>query len=248
MKYWLSLLLIINPITYISQINEAKEAAQEAYLAQDYQLALLKYQDLLADFKVDEAPIYANMAHAYFKLDLHDQAAVYYQKTLEKADASLQAIAYNQLGYIAYLEADFTQALSLFKQALLKDAHNQSARYNFELTKKTLLLNPEATSPVPKKLEENRSLGDSRPDEEKNASEKSPESPQEKTSDQGEKKATLGDQENLQPKKLEEIKLNREKAEAILEALKNQEIQYIQQLQRKQKNKNQRQAKQQKAW
>lgn len=246
MKYLLSLLLTINPITYISQINSAQKQAQAAFNQNQYKTAISKYQYLINELKVDNPQVFLNLAHACFQIKSYNEASAYYKQILQSRSTTSQSVALNQLGLIQYEEENLSEALELFKQAIKKDPQNYKARYNYELTLKKL----NQPSNKPNQSPQNNSQrpnSSPRPSENTlnnpNANSPNNQEAQDKQKDpNGNDQTGQLDEENppnaqnqLKPKKLEAIKLNRERAEAILETMRNQEIQYIQQMQRRKK-------------
>ncbi|MDX2305569.1 MAG: tetratricopeptide repeat protein [Microscillaceae bacterium] len=249
MKYFFVLLLLINPFYYVRNINLLQEEAQIAFYKKDYFMSILKYNHLINSYQIEDEHILLNLAHAYFHTNKQDQSTYYYLQAIKKGVPDTKSIALNQLACIEYENNNLEEALSLFKEAILNNPFNSKARYNYELLKKKLKnLSPQKKelSPQPQNnLGNNTSqnltkvLNQQKLKEKQNKESNSPDATQQNTEEQalsGNKKDVIGNNKSLQPRKLEEIKLNKEKAEAILEALKNQEIQYIQQLKRTEKN------------
>jgi tetratricopeptide (TPR) repeat protein len=77
------------------------------------------------------------MGHTYFQLKQYQKARPQYEALLRSGKTELRSVAATQLGVIACIQEDSAMALILFQQALLEDANNEPARYNFELIKKT---------------------------------------------------------------------------------------------------------------
>jgi Ca-activated chloride channel homolog len=238
MKFIWAVFLVINPITYITDINRIQKDAQDLFQKKDYLLATYQYQDLMENYGVADLAVPLNTAHAYFYLKDAEKSAFYYHQLTENklVPAHYQSIAFNQLAYIAFMDNNQELALTLLKQAIFKNPQNHEARYNFELLKKIAhknpknaqssdnpVVNPSIDSTQTKKLQQQT------PD--KNGLEKA------KQHDlNAEKEEKNQFNLNLQPEKLKDLKINSEKADAILDALRNQEIQYIQQLKRNKKN------------
>ena len=160
-------------------------------------------------------------------------------------------------------EGLFGQSLAHFKNALRKNSANEAARYNYELLKKMKReqeqqknqknqdqkQDQEKQDPKKQKQKEQQQKEDQKKQEqkkqqqeqeqkeEKQGQKKEEQKPEgaEKTEEQKEKEK----QEKLKKflEKLREMKISREKAEMILEAMKNNEIQYVQQNKRKAKKK-----------
>ncbi|GAB3746011.1 tetratricopeptide repeat protein [Spirosoma pomorum] len=130
---WLTNPLLSNQI---SRNNQARQQAQKAYDAGNYQEALTLYTSLTRTTALDPA-VRLNMGHTYFQLRQYQKARPQYEALLRSDKTALRSVATTQLGVIACMQEDSATALILFQQALLEDANNESARYNFELIKKT---------------------------------------------------------------------------------------------------------------
>lgn len=130
---WLTNPLLSNQI---SRNNQARQQAQKAYDAGHYQEALTLYTSLIRTTTLDPA-VRLNMGHTYFQLKQYQRARPQYEALLRSDKTGLRSVAATQLGVIACIQEDSATALILFQQALLEDANNEPARYNFELVKKT---------------------------------------------------------------------------------------------------------------
>jgi tetratricopeptide (TPR) repeat protein len=124
------------PESPISRNNQLRQEAQVAYQTGQYARALSLYTYLSRTANTVEPAVQLNLGHTYFKLNQYAKAKPQYVPLLQSDQANLRTAAATQLGVIACLERDSATALSLFQQALLENADNESARYNFELVKK----------------------------------------------------------------------------------------------------------------
>ncbi|QDK79549.1 hypothetical protein EXU85_13415 [Spirosoma sp. KCTC 42546] len=129
---WLTDML---PVNHISQNNQARQEAQTAYQAGQYQRALTLYAYLSTRTTTIDPAVRLNLGHTYFKLKQYARAKPQYETLLQSDRPDLRTAAATQLGVMACLEGDSATALTLFQQALLENADNESARYNFELIK-----------------------------------------------------------------------------------------------------------------
>ena len=202
-------------------INRAKEKAELAYWQKDYPEAVKSYEQIVESSVLTEPAARMNLAHSYFQTKQYQKAAAIYSRLAKNSDAQLASSACNQLGVLSCFGADSSAALRYFTKALLNNNNNQQARFNYELIKKRFgglghklpQNNPETQSPQADAVQ-NKQL----------------EKPQE-VATSVQKKDFL--------KKLRDLKMTQEQAQSLLDALKNSETQYIQQLQRQQKNNSQ---------
>lgn len=259
MKAGLMLLVIAVLITdpaKIGKINRAKEEAKKAYLAGDYETAVSKYQYLTDSLQVTEDEVLLNLANSYFQLTDTASAMEHYQSLTQSSKNTIRSTAQQQLGVIKNKQGKFEEALSHFKEAIKSDPANEDARYNYELLKRKL---DEQKKQEEKKQDQNKDeqkkdqqkeeqKKDDQKEQEKKDQEKKdqdqksdPNKPednkddQQKEQDQNQDQQEEKEQKENKPssEKLEQMKISEEKAKMILDAMKNQEIQYLQQNKRK---------------
>ena len=132
----------------ISQNNRARQEAEAAYRAGRFDRALVLYAYLSRNTAFDPA-VRLNVGHTYFRLGQYAKAKPQYQALLQ---SDLRTVAATQLGVMACFDRDTATALLLFRQALLENADNEPARYNFELVKKRYSGQPRPTSSRQKQL------------------------------------------------------------------------------------------------
>ncbi len=184
-------------------------------------------------------------------------------RTLKDSDEpTVASSAFNQMGIISYKlseqspderESFIQSSLSHFKGSLKKNPENEAARYNYELLKKLIRQQEEEEKQdqdqdkqdEQKKDEENKDQEKKdqekkdQQDQEKKDQEKQENQDQEKKDEQNKDQQKQDDQpqeEDPMQKikdKLKEMNISPEKAQMILEAMKNNEVQYVQQNKRK---------------
>jgi hypothetical protein len=129
-------LWLTEPLNRISQNNRARQEAERAYQTRQYHRASTLYKYLSQTTTTLDPGVRLNLGHTYFQLKQYDNARPQYATLLQSTRADLRTVAATQLGVIACLDRDSAAALLLFRQALLENADNEPARYNFELIKK----------------------------------------------------------------------------------------------------------------
>jgi len=259
MKYFvLSLLLVISTDPRdIAKVNSIKKEAEKAFLSGKYDEAAINYLKL-DSLKVDDPALKLNMGHAYFHLKDTAAAKGAYQSATTTSDKQMKSIAYQQLGVMDKQANKLEDALKNLKASLKADPTNEGARYDYELVKKLLEKKEEEQKDQNQdqqqdKNEENKDQqqNEQKDNQEQNgekSDEQKEQEKQEKESEEkdGEKKEGENEEgeekeSDEQPKtpeeelkeKLKEMNMSEEKAQMILEALRNNEIQYIQQQKRK---------------
>lgn len=133
-------------ISIITRINQHAGEAAVAYQRKDYIEAIASYKYLLDDLEVEDDQLSLNLAHSYYQAGLLPQAMEAYQYLADHPSTHLRALAHLQLGNIHTKQKNYKRALALYRQALVAEPENDAARYNYELLKKYLLLNPEAAN------------------------------------------------------------------------------------------------------
>lgn len=249
--------------TLVSRINNLKAEAKKAYLKNDFKTAIKHYRTLVDSLNVHEDEVLINLASAYYNSRDTANAISQYQALTASSKNQLRSKAQQQLGIIADQQGKSEEALNYFKQAIKSDLTNDDARYNYELLKKKIEEQKKQDQKDQKdKDDQNKDKDQEKKDQEKKDQEKKDQEQKEKEKqeqEQKEKEKQKKDQEEKDQEqkdkeeeekedqkkeeekkmppsvkeKLEEMKISPEKAEMLLEAMRNQEKQYLQQNKRK---------------
>ncbi len=245
----------------IATVNQYKKEGENAYRASDYPGAIKAFKLLVDSLGVDDESVTLNLANAYFETSDTTNAAYYYSRLAESPMTEIKSSALNQLGIIDQQKNNLEGALANFKSALKADATNENARYNYELVKKLLEQQQEQEQQQDQNQNQDQENKDQQQkdqeqqqkeqeqqkeqqqqDQEKQEQEKQQNQDSEKKEEgnpeQEQETKEEGEEMDQQPpksrqEKLEELNLTEEKARMILEAMKNNEMQYLQQMQRK---------------
>lgn len=260
MKYFvLSLLLVISTDPReIAKVNAIKKEAEKAFLSGKYDEAALRYLKL-DSLKLEDPALKLNLGHAYYHLKDTAAAKQAYQAATTVADKRMKSIAYQQLGVLDKQANKLEEALTNLKSSLKADPTNEGARYDYELVKK-LLDKKQQEQQQNQNQEQQQNQNQENQDQQQNQQKDNQDQNGEKSDDQkeqekqdkeseekdGEKKEGENEdgeekESDEQPKtpeeelkeKLEQMNMSEEKAQMILEALRNNEIQYLQQQKRK---------------
>jgi len=259
----LLLLFIDADPTEIARINRLKNKAEVAFGHGQYDVAATNYRLLYDSIGVNDPTVGLNLAHSYYALGDTVNAKLKYQSVASSNDKKLKSIAYQQLGVMAKTPATLSESLQYLKAALKADPANEEARYNYEVVKKLLdqqkeqqqdqdQQNKDENKDQDKKdQEKNEDQNEDQENQDQKDQEQQQKDQEQKDSEQkddqkgdeekeqeqeGEQKEEEKDQQNQNPstkQKLEDMNISEEKARMILEAMKNNEIQYIQQQKRK---------------
>jgi len=257
------ILLTVLPdgINDISRINRLKREAARAYKEEAYDLAVNKYRELVDSVGLNDDRVLLNLSNAYYKQNDTTNAIPYYQQLISSEQADIRSIAQQQMGVIANDQQKYDEALSFFKEAIKSDPANADARYNYELVKK--LLQEQQQQQQQNQDQQNKDQQDqdnqdqqdqeqqdqqqqdqqnkdqnqeNQKDQEQQEQEQQ-EQEQQQQQEQSEEEQEEKEQQSAQPQDMEEMQISEEKARMILEAMKNNELQYLQQMQRKSEKK-----------
>lgn len=251
----------IDPVE-IAKVNRLKKVAEEAFVEGDYESAIQRYHILLDSMGLEDEQIKLNLAHSYFQLNDTSRARSLYSEVSMSGNNEIKSIAYQQLGVMAKSPESLKESLQYLKASLKADPSNDEARYDYEVVKKLLDQqekqnqnkdqqnqdkNEEQNKEDQEKQEQNQEQQNKDQQNQEQKDQKNQEQQnqeqQEKEGDkkeqeqqkeqQGEEEKNKDQQQMGTKEKLEEMNISEEKARMILEAMKNAEIQYLQQQKRK---------------
>ncbi len=253
--------LIGNNPKEIAKINELKRDAERFFKQNNYQEAAYKYIYLTDSMNVEDPEVMLNLAHCYYRLADSTNAKTAYQNVAALGSNEAQSIAYQQLGVMAKKPETLQESLQLMKAAVKANPSNMDARFDYEVVKKLLekqqqeqqnqqnnedqQQQDEEKENEEEQNQEQQENQEQQQDQEKEKGEQQQqEQQQEQEGEEGEEQEQQQEQEGEEgeeqqeqeatPKeKLEEMNISEEKARMILEAMRNNEIQYIQQQKRK---------------
>lgn len=245
----------------IATINRLKQEAEAALQQKEYQQAARHYSQLLDSLNVDDEAIRLNLAHALLMAGDTATAQRNYGLLTSSEDRSLQSVAYQQIGVVASNQKKYKEALAVFKESLKANPANEEARYDYELVKKLLEQQQnqeEQQQGKDQKEQQQDQKKDQQQEGDQQEQEKNQEGEQSEEQEGQQQEQQSGEQESQEPneqdaqegeqsegekneeeqasptaEKLKEMNISEEKARMILEAMRNNEMQYIQQNRRK---------------
>src|SRR5690606_17475036 len=186
-----------------------------------------------------------------------DKARELYNQLSLSSDKNIASSALNQIGLLSYQQQQREDAIRYFKEAMKANSANEEARFNYTKLKKEIEEEQQQNKDQNKDQNQENKDKNQKDQQDKSSSEEKDQQQQDqeqqKQENQEEKE---GEQEEQQEKeeqgepgeeeqeeqqqstaeKLQEMNMSEEKAQMILEAMKNNEVQYIQQNQRKAKS------------
>ena len=235
----------------IATINRLKQEARRAFENRDYEGAIGRYRTLTDSLGQREDPLLLNLAHACFMVSDTANASYYYQQAAASDDTGIRSVANNQLGLLEQQRNRPDIALEHFKQAMRSNPGNEEARYNYELLKKLM-------DEQQQEAEDNQDQKDQQDQQQQQQQQKQEEDQKKQDQQDGEQDKSQQQQQEQKEKPssdpeqqdtdeegkkmerppesrreiLQELNMTEERARMILEAMRNSEIQYIQQQRR----------------
>ena len=222
-------LLIVNISSYfennISKINQFKKEAEKNFREKKYNIAIDNYKYLIDSMKLNDDNVMLNLSHSYLLNGDTINAIDGYNSLISSKEKKVKSIAYQQLGVISNKYQKLKESSELFKNSIKSNPENIDSKFNYELVMKKI------------KEEQKNQKEDQQNQKEDQQNQKEDQQNQKEEQNQNQKEEQNQNQKEEQQssieKKLKEINISKEKAEMILEALKNNEVQYLQQLKRK---------------
>ena len=228
MNYILIILLSIITIDRVDDINKLTKAAEKSFIEKNYAKSIENYKILIDSFKYENEKIYLNLGHSYLLSGDTLNAIESYNYASLTENKKVKSIAYQQLGNINEKNNKLEEALNLYKKSIIADNNNTDSKFNYELVKK----NMEKEKEENKDNKDNKDNSDKKKQDQKGKEEKNKEDQKNESKNEKENNDKKSNEESLE-EKLKKINMSKKKAEMILDALNNNEFQYIQQLKRK---------------
>ena len=230
------IIIILLNINNIDEINRLTKEAEIYFKNEEYDKSIANYKILIDSFDVTNEKIYLNLAHSHFLSNDTAKALENYTYATITDNNEIKSIALQQIGNINESRNKLEEALDFYKESIISDNNNIDSKFNYELVKKKIQKQKENKQENPNEKnnkEDKKENSENKKNDEKgnkDEQEKEKNEPQEDKNEQ--KNSENSDNESLE-EKLKKINMSKKKAEMILNALNNNEFQYIQQLKRK---------------
>ena len=223
----------------IDLINKLTKEAEEAFKNEDFTETIEKYELLIDSFDFSNEQVYLNLAHSHL-LSKDTLKAIENYNYASLADKSeIKSIALQQLGNISEKNNKLEDALNFYKASIIADNKNNDSKYNYELVKKKLNNKKDQkqnNKNNQSQNEKNKDNSESKKNDNKGQDDKNNKKDKEEKKSENKENSSKSNEESVE-EKLKKINMSKKKAEMILDALNNNEFQYIQQLKRKSKKK-----------
>ena len=230
------IIIISLNINNIDKINRLTKEAEIYFKNEDYGKSIANYKILIDSFNVTNEKIYLNLAHSHFLSQDTAKALENYTYATITDNNKIKSIALQQIGNISESRNKLENALDFYKESIISDNNNVDSKFNYELVMKKIQKQKEnkQESPDNKNNKENKKENseNKKNDEKGNKNQQEQEKNESQDNKNEQKNSENSDNESLE-EKLKKINMTKKKAEMILNALNNNEFQYIQQLKRK---------------
>ena len=234
------IILILLNINNIDEINRLTREAEIYFKNEEYDKSIANYKILIDSFDVTNEKIYLNLAHSHFLSNDTAKALENYTYATITNNNKIKSIALQQIGNINESRNKLEEALDFYKESIISDNNNIDSKFNYELVKKKIQKqkenkqeNPNENNNKEDKKEDKKENSENKKNDEKGNKDEQEKEKNEPQDDKNEQKnSEKSDNESLE-EKLKKINMSKKKAEMILNALNNNEFQYIQQLKRK---------------
>ncbi|MCS7018161.1 MAG: tetratricopeptide repeat protein [Cytophagales bacterium] len=242
---WLFAVIILQAnITDIPAINRLKREAEAAFQNKYWNVAASKYGELVEKYQVKEPEVLLNLAHAYFEAQDFAKALTHYEQAAKSNEKVIQSVAYQQAAIIKAQNGQLEEALKYLRNSLRALPDNQAARYNYEVVYALLSKQKQQSQNQSEDTADRSQQDQNKQQQQQNADRQQQQGNQGKNDaqsqsgeqdNQGAEQGKMEEKSNkseLRSKRLEQIKMTEEQARGILDAIRNNEVQYLQQLQR----------------
>ena len=239
MIFLMKIILLIILSDRIDKINSLTKAAEESFKNENYLESIENYRLLIDSFDYSNEKLYLNLAHSHLLSEDTLNAIENYNYASLTNNLKIKSIALKQIGNINERNNKLEEALSFYRESIIADNQNNDSKFNYELVKKKLDNKKEDKEKNKQKSNEknqDNSSKEKKNDEKGKEDQKNNDNQKEKEdqkNNDNQKEKNQNNSEETVEEKLKKINMSKKKAEMILNALNNNEFQYIQQLKRK---------------
>ena len=236
----LNIILVFILNDKIDEINRLTNSAEKSFFSKNYDESIRNYKTLIDSLDYSNEKIYLNLAHSYLLSNDTLNAIENYNFASLTENNKIKSIALQQLGNINEKNKKLDEALSFYKESIIADNNNEDSKYNYELVKRRIEEEKKKNQQNNKK-DQNKNSKDNQKKNQSENKKQDKEGKEDKNNQNQDKQKQNKENEKNENKskdesveeKLKKINMTKKKAEMILNALNNNEFQYIQQLKRK---------------
>jgi tetratricopeptide (TPR) repeat protein len=210
-----------------AQGHKQVKEGNELYSQEKYDEANNKYRDALLENP--ESPIiHFNIGDVLYKKKNYEEAIKSFDKSTSSDDVLLQSKSYYNLGNTLYRMGKLPESIQMYKKALELNPDDEDAKYNLEYVRAKIKneaeKQPAQNQPQSSGQQEQQSAPNQNQDEQNQDQQKQEEQQQPESSEDQQQQ-----QEQMQQQAAPAQEISKEDAERILDALKNEEEDLLQQ-------------------
>ncbi len=224
--FCLTLNFLLSSFLFAQGHKQVKEG-NELYAQGKYDEANNKYRDALIDNP--ESPIvHFNLGDVLYKKKNYEEAVKSFDKTTSSEDILQQSKSYYNLGNTLYRMGKLPESIQMYKKALELNPEDEDAKYNIEFVR-TKIKNEAQKQPnqnQQQSSEQQEQQQSEQKQDEQNKDQQNQEKPQQNNSEEEKEKQ---EQQLQQQQEGQAQEISKEDAERILDALKNEEQENLQQ-------------------
>ena len=240
MIFIINIILVFILNDRIDEINRLTDSAEKSFFSKNYDESIRNYKTLIDSLDYSNEKIYLNLAHSYLLSNDTLNAIENYNFASLTENNKIKSIALQQLGNINEKNKKLDEALSFYKESIIANNNNEDSKYNYELVKRRIEEEKKKNQQNNKKDQNKNSKDNQKKDQSENKKQdkegkedkNNQNQDDQKQNKENEKNEKKSEEESVE-EKLKKINMTKKKAEMILNALNNNEFQYIQQLKRK---------------
>ncbi len=223
--FFLSINFVFSLNAFAQGHRQVKEGNQ-LYAEEKYDEANNKYRDALIENP--ESPIvHFNIGDALYKKNNHEEALKSFEKATSSDDILVQSKSYYNVGNALYRLGKLPESILMYKKALELNPDDEDAKYNLEYVR-AKLKNEAQKQPLPNQNQKQQS-GEQQQDQQ-NPDQNSEEQKKEEEQNASEEQQNNEQQQNQQEQQAQPAQeISKKDAERILDALKNEEQDLLQQ-------------------
>jgi len=213
--------LAIGGAAHADYVKSVKNG-NEAFTKKDYMKALEEYHAAETDLPVSPELDY-NIGGALFEQGKYEEAVDKFTRALNSTDPMLAARAHYNLGNTYYRTQDYIKAIQSYEETLKLNPQDMDAKYNLELARRMLKENAKPDQENQQKKQDQQKQ-ESKQDQQNKDQNQNQDQQDQQNSDQNDKNQDQQDKQQQQKSDPKNTKqMNKEDAERILNALRDNE-------------------------
>jgi len=224
---FLALNFLFDVSTFAQGGHRQVKEGNRLYAEEKYDEANNKYRDALIENP--ESPIvHFNIGDALYKKNNYEEARKSFEKATSSDDILVQSKSYYNVGNALYRLGKLPESILMYKKALELNPDDEDAKYNLEYVR-AKLKNEAQKQPMPNQNQQQsgEQQQDQQNPDQNSEEQENQQQEQQNTSEEQQNNEQQQNQQEQQAQPVQEI--SKEDAERILDALKNEEQDLLQQ-------------------